>query len=1031
MRKLGNLSGRVLGHFVSVCLYLQASISAATTTSTVTTLTLPEEYPWPANQIFETDGECGHAPIPANSPLELLPAGGLILFVGDSFTVRANNPACGYGTILTKLIATTFERYCGTGSDGLQVPAYSGKDGAFTYKPADQNKSRLQRGVEDAHPDLVISEDAGEATELSGNQSDSDYFPAHVNNAVQAALAVPDFVRPTPSQPGQPKAGSIVLVTTAPFEAIGRSSISRTGNCHFYANACNWVGHNRVLAECVEEQVGFPPGDPTRRVFLGDIARYFCHASSDGRPSFALTRDGIHPSNNGHFLYALALFKALGGKASDVTPQALLDLRDGACEPARGPQPTLGSLREIHRLVFSTSETLGDSCLLDPGCTDNYEPGTRASHCIDFCSGDPVDHQCSPYFPCSAIPIDRNAPCDDGEFCTGVGDCVAGVCVSGEDLPPTKSCDDANVCTDEGHCDGLGSCESGSARLETTPCDDEEDCTIGDHCNGAGGCTGGEPLAETVDCDDDNACTGAGHCNGQGSCVAGQPLLPATSCDDESPCTANDHCSGDGTCTGSAQGTQACHDGNACTLDDRCDGFGVCGGLPKSCSSDFLYCNGPESCSNGECYSSGDPCVGPDGDDDCSESCDEIGGTCSAADPDHSGCTDGSFCNGTDTCSEGGCTSHAGSPCSGPDGDGDCSESCDEEADACTADDSNGSTCDDGIFCNGVDYCAFGGCEQHEGDPCPGPDADSNCSESCDEIAGDCGSADPSDSQCDDAQHCNGVDSCESGLCLPDAVAPCAPTGECLARSCEEEDPAAYQCGTSFLGAGAECQCSQNDPCISSCGGTCTDRGTCGAADLCPVCTGLRAHCKTLGDLSLDIHSEVEGEDTIRIRANNGAAATSAELGDVGMNGFDDDALTVCVYAETGQVIWYGALPKNECQTGSCWKRSVGSETLRLKYQNRSVSAEFANSAGIADFSLRAVAGNRDKSSLRLFAHGTAITGLPENLAIEPDSEVERTFTVQMVSTSSSGNCWQRDVAGEASHSTASGISDFRGKAHR
>jgi hypothetical protein len=36
-------------------------------------------------------------------------------------------------------------------------------------------------------------------------------------------------------------------------------------------------------------------------------------------------------------------------------------------------------------------------------------------------------------------------------------------------------------------------------------------------------------------------------------------------------------------------------------------------------------------------------------------------------------CSDGLFCNSADTCNAGSCTAHAGDPCSGPDGDGNCS----------------------------------------------------------------------------------------------------------------------------------------------------------------------------------------------------------------------------------------------------------------------------------------------------------------------------------------------------------------------
>src|SRR4029450_86001 len=122
--------------------------------------------------------------------------------------------------------------------------------------------------------------------------------------------------------------------------------------------------------------------------------------------------------------------------------------------------------------------------------------------------------------------------------------------------------------------------------------------------------------------------------------------------------------------------------------------------------------------------------------------------TCRLAAQNGSACNDGLFCNGTDTCSGGACTTHTGDPCSGPDGDGDCSESCDESLDNCTLADPNGSACTDGLFCNGTDTCSAGACTTHTGDPCPGPDGDGNCSESCNEAGENCLLADPNGSGC-------------------------------------------------------------------------------------------------------------------------------------------------------------------------------------------------------------------------------------------------------------------------------------------
>ena len=59
----------------------------------------------------------------------------------------------------------------------------------------------------------------------------------------------------------------------------------------------------------------------------------------------------------------------------------------------------------------------------------------------------------------------------------------------------------------------------------------------------------------------------------------------------------------------------------------------------------------------------------------------------------------------------------------------------------------NNVSCDDGIFCNGTDICNLGSCG-HTGDPCPGPDGDSNCSESCNESVDNCTANDPNGVNC-------------------------------------------------------------------------------------------------------------------------------------------------------------------------------------------------------------------------------------------------------------------------------------------
>ncbi|NOZ78472.1 MAG: hypothetical protein GXP48_04685, partial [Acidobacteria bacterium] len=274
------------------------------------------------------------------------------------------------------------------------------------------------------------------------------------------------------------------------------------------------------------------------------------------------------------------------------------------------------------------------------------------------------------------------------------------------------------------------------------------------------------------------------------------------------PCTSDNECLGthcvDNVCCDNECGGNDLDDCMACSVATGADVDGTCKDLTGTPCSDGVFCNGEDTCDAGECeIHAGNPCPGPDGDGNCSESCDEESDTCTAADPDDSVCDDGLFCNGEDKCSAGECEIHSGNPCPGPDRDGNCSESCDEQGDTCTAADLDGNVCDDGLFCNGEDTCSGGSCSAHTGDPCRGPDDDANCFESCNEDADSCDSQDPPGSLCNDTLFCNGEDRCnEVGVCLgtgnpcpgPDGDDDCAESCDEETDRCDALDPAGSAC---------------------------------------------------------------------------------------------------------------------------------------------------------------------------------------------------------------------------------------------
>jgi uncharacterized protein (TIGR03382 family) len=190
-------------------------------------------------------------------------------------------------------------------------------------------------------------------------------------------------------------------------------------------------------------------------------------------------------------------------------------------------------------------------------------------------------------------------------------------------------------------------------------------------------------------------------------------------------------------------------------------------------------------------------------------------GTCDA-------CTDSNYCNGPETCSTNACV-----------GVSPCAQQCIEATDTCvecitdihcndnnpcTDDVCNGSnvcvhtnrtgSCDDALFCNGVDTCNAGTCT-HAGTPC----GTQNCNEGPD-TCGDCQGA----SDCNDDQACT-VDACNSGDCSNTTAADgtacdtdstfCNGVGTCTASTCGNiQEPCTGEsevCNEAFHG------CSPND----------------------------------------------------------------------------------------------------------------------------------------------------------------------------------------------------------------------------
>jgi hypothetical protein len=263
----------------------------------------------------------------------------------------------------------------------------------------------------------------------------------------------------------------------------------------------------------------------------------------------------------------------------------------------------------------STNECLSTvcisgSCFYPPvgagtPCTDDGVACT-----IDACDGSgtcvntPDDTACPPDTnPCTdtichltagcvSINDDTNT-CDDGLFCT-VGDhCDGGACVASP-----RDCDDGVACTDDSCDETANACVNtpnvANCPVSTSPC-------YSYVCDAVGGCT--IVYHNGLSCDDGLYCTVGEICT-NGSCGGGAPR----NCEDGIACTQNSCNETLDTCVTTPQDT-LCDDQNQCT-DDVCvvgtgcvftrDETNVC--------DDLVYCNGLETCVDGECVDGPDPC---------------------------------------------------------------------------------------------------------------------------------------------------------------------------------------------------------------------------------------------------------------------------------------------------------------------------------------------------------------------------------------------------------------------------------------
>jgi hypothetical protein len=440
---------------------------------------------------------------------------------------------------------------------------------------------------------------------------------------------------------------------------------------------------------------------------------------------------------------------------------------------------------------------------------------------------------------CSNPVKSDGSTCSDGNACTTGDSCQSGACVAGTPVVCTASdqCHLAGVCNT-----GTGQC-SNPNKANGSTCDDGNMCTQVDSCQ-AGVCTGATPVVcsasdqchsvgtcdpstgtcsnpnkpDGTTCSDSNACTQTDTCQA-GFCVGGNPVV----------CTASDQCHVAGTCapaTGvcsnpNASNGTACTDGNPCTLSDSCQNGSCQSGAPKVCTA------------LDQCHTAG--------------TCDTSTGLCSnPSKSDGTACNDGNLCTQTDTCQTGVCTGSNPVVCSALDqchNVGTCAPATGTCSNPNKAD---GTGCSDGNACTQTDTCQGGTCVGTNPVVCM-PQDQCHVAGTCAPGSGLCSNPNaPNGSACSDGNPCTLNDTCQTGACQAGSPKTCTPLDQCHnAGTC---DVVSGNCSNPAKANGAACSdgnfCTQTDTCQSGiCTGgnpvVCTALDQCHAVGTCDTTTGV------------------------------------------------------------------------------------------------------------------------------------------------------------------------------------------------
>jgi hypothetical protein len=368
---------------------------------------------------------------------------------------------------------------------------------------------------------------------------------------------------------------------------------------------------------------------------------------------------------------------------------------------------------------------------------------------------------------------------DDMDICDGAGSCAE--CLVAEDCTDLPANDDCQVrtCT-------AGVCgQDFIAQGTEVTLQDAGDCEL-TVCNGAGET---EQVADDDDLpNDNNDCT-------TDTCNLGDPeftpVVEGTTCtggvcDDAAECVGclePADCGADTFCL-----TRTCSKDNVCGVINTDAGTPLPAADQTAGNCQEVQCDGegsPESVAD-------DDDLPPEDGNDCTSQACAAGTPAFPNVPINSTCDDngGAFCTAVGTCVECNVTGQCPLP-------GSCQVAVCNMNDCGTMPAVMGTSCNDNVFCNGLDSCGpAANCLAGNTDPCMPQQGDGDCNSGCNETADTC-NAPETGTPCEDNNVCTIGMMCDTGLCGAPAAAntPCECTGMCSGDGvCNDSCTATQEC---------------------------------------------------------------------------------------------------------------------------------------------------------------------------------------------------------------------------------------------